>query len=162
MGGHARLLTIATALALPQGFPERGKLLFAAFTVTLGTLLIQGLTLRPLVLALRVPDDESIDRELREARVATVEAALTALAEEPGQEAEALRAELHQEHQTARIAEGGDGLPIVRGTALRAKALAARRDRLLALRSEGRIGDEAFHRLEEELDFSELALAKRS
>ena len=49
--GTRGLVTVATALALPQGFPERGMLLFAAFTVTLGTLLIQGLTLRPLVLA---------------------------------------------------------------------------------------------------------------
>jgi CPA1 family monovalent cation:H+ antiporter len=47
-------------------------------------------------------------------------------------------------------------------TALRAKTLAARRDRLLAMRSGGVIGDEAFHRLEEELDFSDLALATRT
>jgi NhaP-type Na+/H+ or K+/H+ antiporter len=40
--GTRGLVTVATALALPQGFPERGMLLFAAFTVTLGTLLIQG------------------------------------------------------------------------------------------------------------------------
>ena len=52
MGGTRGIVTIATALALPQNFPERGMLLFAAFAVTLGTLLVQGLTLRPLVLAL--------------------------------------------------------------------------------------------------------------
>jgi CPA1 family monovalent cation:H+ antiporter len=160
--GTRGLLTIATALALPQSFPERGMLLFAAFTVTLGTLLIQGLTLRPLVLALRVPDDASVDREVREAHVAAVEAALTVIADEPGQEAEALRAELQAERRIVRMADGDDGLPIVRGTALRAKTLAARRDCLLAMRSEGRIGDEAFHRLEEELDFSELAVATRT
>ena len=40
------------------------------------------------------------------------------------------------------------------------KYLAARRDRLLAMRSDGVIGDEAFHRLEEELDFADLAVAR--
>ena len=38
--GTRGLVTVATALALPQGFPQRGMLLFAAFAVTLGTLLI--------------------------------------------------------------------------------------------------------------------------
>ena len=54
-----------TALALPQNFPGRGMLLFAAFTVTLGTLLVQGLTLRLLVLALHLNDDDPINREVR-------------------------------------------------------------------------------------------------
>jgi NhaP-type Na+/H+ or K+/H+ antiporter len=44
-------------------------LLFAAFTVTLGTLLIQGLTLRPLVLALQVTEDTTIEREVHHARL---------------------------------------------------------------------------------------------
>jgi CPA1 family monovalent cation:H+ antiporter len=68
--GTRGLVTVATALALPQTFPERGMLLFAAFTVTLGTLLIQGLTLRPLVLALRVPEDTTVEREVQHARFA--------------------------------------------------------------------------------------------
>jgi CPA1 family monovalent cation:H+ antiporter len=40
--GTRGLVTVATALALPPTFPERGVLLFAALTITLGTLLIQG------------------------------------------------------------------------------------------------------------------------
>jgi len=160
--GTRGLVTVATALALPQGFPERGMLLFAAFTVTLGTLLIQGLTLRPLVLALRVPDDATVEREVREARAATIEAALAALTDETGEEAEALRGELQAERQITSAADDGEGWPIFPAAALRAKALVARRDRLLAMRSDGVIGDEAFHRLEEELDLSELAVTTRS
>ena len=45
---------------------------------------------------------------------------------------------------------------------LRARALAARRDRLVALRRNGVIGDQTFQRLEEELDFSDLAVATRT
>jgi monovalent cation/hydrogen antiporter len=51
---------------------------------------------------------------------------------------------------------------MLRAIALRAKTLAARRERLLTMRTEGVIGDEAFHRLEEELDLSELATATRT
>jgi CPA1 family monovalent cation:H+ antiporter len=159
--GTRGIVTVATALALPQAFPERGMLLFAAFTVTLGTLLIQGLTLRPLVLALDVHDNAPVDREVREARVATAEAALAALRDEAGGEVEALRAELGAERRVA-AADEGDGRPTFPVKLLRARAVAARRERLLALRRDGVIGDEAFHRLEEELDLADLALATRT
>jgi CPA1 family monovalent cation:H+ antiporter len=159
--GTRGLVTVATALALPQSFPERGMLLFAAFTVTLGTLLIQGLTLRPLVLALRVPEDTAVDREVRHARLATVQAALAALSEDRGEEAEVLRARLQGESQAAGEGQDTLGPPDLSSTALREKILAVRRDRLLALRSDGVIGDDAFHRLEEELDFADLALTAR-
>jgi hypothetical protein len=137
-------------------------LLFVAFTVTLGTLLIQGSTLRPLVLALHVRPDATVEREVRQARLAAAEAALAALADEPGQEAEALRAEPQAEHRITGVADESDARPVLRTAALRAKTLAARRHRLLALRTQGVIGDEAFHRLEEELDLSELATATRT
>ncbi len=160
--GTRGLVTVATALALPQNFPERSLLLFAAFTVTLGTLLIQGLTLRPLALALRLRDDEDmIAREVRAARIATAEAALASLSEEAGEEAASLRAELQAELRIAPNLDDSDR-PILPVKALRAKTLAARRDRLLTMRSDGVIGDEAFHQLEEELDFSELALVTRT
>src|SRR3954469_11436266 len=85
--GTRGLVTVATALALPQTFPERGMLLFVAFAVTLGTLLIQGMTLRPLVLALRLPEDTTVEREVHDARFATIQAALAALADQTGEEA---------------------------------------------------------------------------
>jgi monovalent cation/hydrogen antiporter len=161
--GTRGLVTVATALALPQNFPERSMFLFAAFTVTLGTLLIQGLTLRPLALALRLREEEdTVAREVRVARIATAEAALASLFDEAGQEVDVLRAELQAELRTAASTKDGPAGPILATRALRAKTVAARRDRLLAMRSDGVIGDEAFHRLEEELDFSELALLRRT
>ena len=42
---------------------------------------------------------------------------------------------------------------------LRLRAIAAQRQALHRLRAEGRIGDDAFHRLQEELDWSELDAA---
>jgi Na+/H+ antiporter len=154
--GTRGLVTVATALALPQNFPERGMLLFAAFTVTLGTLLVQGLTLRPLVLALDLNDDDPVNREVREARVVTADAALAAISGETVEGIQALRAELESERRVAELADEGDGRSTFPIKALRAKALAARRQQLLAMRREGVIGDAAFHRIEEELDFADL------
>ena len=131
-------------------------------TVTLGTLLIQGLTLRPLALALCLRDDEdTVAREVRAARLAAAEAVLASLSDAPREEAESVRAELQAERQIAALIDEGNGPPIVPAQALRAKALAARRNRLLAMRRDNVIGDEAFHRIEEELDLAELALTGR-
>ena len=43
------LVTLATAFALPQQFPGRDLIVLCAFCVVLGTLVIQGFTLRPLM-----------------------------------------------------------------------------------------------------------------
>jgi CPA1 family monovalent cation:H+ antiporter len=153
--GTRGIMSIATALALPQDFPERGMLLFLAFAVTLGTLVIQGLTLRPLVLALHLPNDPTLDREVREARIATVAAALAALSEESGEGSDALKAELETEWRIASGTEIDQCRPAFLDRQLRAKALAARRSRLHEMRRRGEIGDEAFHRLEQELDIAE-------
>src|SRR3954453_9129142 len=47
--GMRGTVSLAAALALPAGFPQRGLVLFVSFGVVLGTLVIQGLTLRPLM-----------------------------------------------------------------------------------------------------------------
>jgi CPA1 family monovalent cation:H+ antiporter len=117
--------------------------------------------LRPLVLALDLNDDDPINREVREARAATAAAALAAISDETVEGIQALRAELEAERQVAESAYEGDGRPIFPIKTLRAKALAARRQQLLAMRREGVIGDAAFHRIEEELDLADLAVATR-
>jgi CPA1 family monovalent cation:H+ antiporter len=106
-------------------------------------------------------DEDTIAREVRAARIATAEAALASLSEEAGEEAASLRAELHADLRITVNLDDSDR-PILPAKALRAKTLAARRDRLFTMRSDGVIGDEAFHQLEEELDFSELALVTRT
>ncbi len=47
--GMRGTVTLASALALPTTFPHRDLILATAFGVTLGTLVFQGLTLRPLI-----------------------------------------------------------------------------------------------------------------
>jgi Na+/H+ antiporter len=165
--GMRGTVTLAAALALPTGFPYRDLILVTAFGAVLGTLVFQGLTLRPLLLRLRLEDDGTVDREVRSARVETLRAAMEAAAECPGAEtAELVR---HRYDLQLRRAEEELGAP--EGAAadtdgqeadaavVRAATEAARR-RLMALRADGTIGDAAFQRVEEELDWADLDWAQ--
>jgi monovalent cation/hydrogen antiporter len=67
---------------LPQQFPGRDLIVLCAFCVVLGTLVIQGFTLRPLMRLLRFEDDGAIERELSYARIAVMQAALDSLGSE--------------------------------------------------------------------------------
>jgi CPA1 family monovalent cation:H+ antiporter len=160
------IVTLAAAFALPVGdangrgeFPFRDLILVTAFCVVLGTLVIQGLTLRPLLQRVRFADGDPVRQEVRLARVAAFRAALQQLDGESSAEADALR----REYTTAltQVEQDLDGkdraeLP---GDALRRRAIAAARRAATELRQKGEIGDDAFHRLEEELDRAELGAA---
>ncbi len=50
--GMRGIVSLAAALALPPAFPYRDLIVLTAFAVVLGTLVIQGLTLKPLLRAL--------------------------------------------------------------------------------------------------------------
>jgi CPA1 family monovalent cation:H+ antiporter len=167
--GMRGIVTLATALALPEddgggGFPFRGLILFCAFTTVLGTLVLQGLTLRPLMLALRLADDGAIEREIRLARTRTAEAALAALADYDGPFARALRAEYQARLQPRDAAGAGrPDAPPAEALAVepRRRAQAAERRALLELRRHDEIGDDAFHAIEEELDWGEMYVEGR-
>jgi Na+/H+ antiporter len=171
--GMRGTVTLAAALALPTGgeggaaFPYRDLILVTAFGVVLGTLVFQGLTLRPLLLRLRLEDDGTVDREVRFARVETLRAAKEAAAACPGAEtAELVR---HRYDLQLRRAEKELGAPAeaaadtdgrkADAAVVRAATEAARR-RLVALRADGTIGDAAFQRVEEELDWADLDWAQ--
>jgi monovalent cation/hydrogen antiporter len=162
--GMRGTVTLAAALALPADFPHRDLILFSAFSVVLGTLVIQGLTLKPLMAWLGLEHDDAVEREVRLARVETLRAGTAALADGPGdtEAAELLRrqyevrlgqAEARHAGQRAR-APGAD--PSVELAAAALTATRAERRRLSELRADGTIGDDAFHLVEEELDRAEL------
>lgn len=65
--GMRGLVTLATAFALPLDFPGRDEIVLAAFCVVLGTLVIQGLTLKPLLEWLAFPEDRSVEAEVSRA-----------------------------------------------------------------------------------------------
>jgi len=77
--GMRGIVTLAAALALPEGFPARDMIVLTAFLVVLGTLLIQGLTLKTLLRALKLHDDDPVAHEEGAARERLLEAAYAQL-----------------------------------------------------------------------------------
>jgi len=156
--GMRGLVTLAAAFALPEDFPHRDLILLTAFAVVLGSLVLQGLTLRPLILALKFEQDDPVAREAARARAAIYRAALGAIESDRSEEARILRLEYCAMLLRAESEPGGgvatNELP---ADPLRRRAIAAARDTLLRMRSVEEIGDDAFHQIEEELDRAELS-----
>ncbi|WP_129776516.1 cation:proton antiporter [Peristeroidobacter soli] len=153
--GMRGLVTLATALSLPGTFPERDLIVLSAFAVVLGTLVVQGLTLRPLIRLLSFPPDSSFAKELLAARVQLIDAAVTSMADRNDAAATRLR-ELYDEER--KIAEAGKHpRDVSEYDALRRQNIAAKRAKLAELRHSGAIDDDVFHALELELDWAELA-----
>jgi len=155
--GMRGLVTLATAFALPADFPGRDLIVLCAFCVVLGTLVIQGFTLKPLLRWLRLPDDGLIERDISQARVAVMQAALDSLAGDPSPAAAALR---EQYSASRKVAEDeNEPQAATEYDRLRLRTIAAQRKALGRLRAQGTISDEAFFRIQEELDWSELDAA---
>jgi monovalent cation/hydrogen antiporter len=176
--GMRGIVTLAAALALPTTttstaeFPHRDLILFAAFAVVLGTLVVQGLTLRPLMKLFPLVDDRSVEREVRLARVETLRSALASTADVAGElsgllrrryemmlrRAEAELAGATTSAEQEQIVAGLDAATAAADEATVRGAIRAERARLVALRASGIIGDAAFQRVEQELDAEALDL----
>jgi NhaP-type Na+/H+ or K+/H+ antiporter len=157
--GMRGIVTLAAAFALPEYFPYRDLILLTAFAVVLGSLVIQGLTLRPLILALNFDDDDPVGREAAHARGVVFRAALEEIDADPSEEAEILRLEYRAVLLRAESdPDGGLTSRELPSDPLRRRAIAAARRALLSLRRTEAIGDDAFHLVEEELDRAELSV----
>jgi CPA1 family monovalent cation:H+ antiporter len=152
--GMRGLVTLATALALPATFPHRDEVVLSAFTVVLGTLVLQGFTIRPLIGWLGIAKDVSLDEEIATTRKAMLTAALESLKAKPGASAEQLRVEL----EASRKASLDRSRPETPLDPMRRTALKAERALLNDWRQRGRIPDDVYHHLEDELDRVELEL----
>jgi monovalent cation/hydrogen antiporter len=154
--GMRGIVSLAAAFALPADFPERDLILVCAFVVVLGTLFLQGLSLRPLIAAMPLDDGDPVTQEVGKARAAAYRAALGALAGDDSAEGDALQREYRALLTEAEQDPKGRVMGELPGDPLRRKAIDAARGALIGLRRDGTIGDDAFHRVEEELDFAEL------
>ena len=160
--GMRGIVTLAAALAIPieaEGapFPFRDLIVFTAFSVVLGTLVIQGLTLRPLLQALDLHDDDPVGQEVEVARERALQAALATCHGDRSPVAEAVRQEFAAHLKKDATGDPEDGRA-TRSTheEVHRRAVAAARGTVFEMRARGDIGDDAFHRLEEELDWIEL------
>ena len=152
--GMRGILSLAAALALPSSFPFRDVIVFTAFSVVVGTLVVHGLTLKPLLRALDLQDDDPVGHEVDVARERALSAALASIARQESPIAEAVRQEL-----IAHLAADRARADIARSphTEIHRTAVQAARETALAMRANDEIGDDAFHQIEEELDWLEMA-----
>jgi len=155
--GMRGIVSLAAALALPAPFPYRDLIVLTAFSVVLGTLVIQGLTIKPLLRALDLHDDDPVGREVGSARERALAAGLASLAEDDSPIAFAVRQEFTAHLTHAPADTDADGLPGSSHGDLHRGVLQAARQAVLAMRAADEIGDDAFHQIEEELDWIEMA-----
>ncbi|GFG51048.1 sodium:proton exchanger [Mycolicibacterium agri] len=179
--GMRGVVTLAAAAAIPattatgEPFPERATIQAIAFVVSVGTLLIQGWTLPPLIKRLNVTrfvDDHSADRQedLKAERVVH-DAAEEVLAHFRAHPPEGLNPQVIAEIMAvvARHSQDADEMPDPEAhtkrsaafTALYRDVLAAQRAALIAERDEGRIEDEAVRAMLERLDLQEAGVSAR-
>lgn len=173
--GMRGIVTLAAALALPvvtgagMPFPFRAEIILISFTVILATLVLQGLSLAPLIRMLRLQEEDHAhkrEEQLAREHAATVGLArLDALAGETWSRSEPIeRLRIHYARQLERLAQGRatdvkearDDSEVFRR--LRHETVMAERLALIGLRNDGTISDEILHRLEYELDIEALRL----
>jgi CPA1 family monovalent cation:H+ antiporter len=169
--GMRGVVSLAAALALPIGFPERDLIIFLAFAVILATLVGQGLTLPILIDRLGIDDGAGAEgQEEAFARYFAADAATARLddlaAEWPGhlELIDTLRAQVN--HQTRHAESRHD--PSEQETAaeqellehreIRMEVLVAQREAIANLRDRGALSDEIYRRVERDLDLEELRM----
>lgn len=153
--GMRGLVSLATAFALPANFPQRDLVVLIAFGVVLVTLVVQGLTLTPLIRLLKLDRMEDPARERADARLALAATGLAALDGEAGPEADALRYSYRMEQA---VQEDAGAAACARYRVLGLAAIGAERDKLERMRAGNDIGAETYETLQEELDWREIAL----
>ena len=136
--GMRGLVTLATAFALPADFPQRDLIVLTAFAVVLATLVVQGLTLAPLVRLLRLDGESGVRTELASGRAELAEAALAALEGRSGPAADHWRHSF--EAARAAASPSGDPAALEAKRALGLAALRRQRERLEQLRPAARSG----------------------
>ena len=155
--GMRGIVSLAAALALPAAFPFRDLIVLTAFSVVLGTLAFLGLTLGLLLRVLDLRDDDPVGHEVAAARQRALRGALAELEHDRSPMAEAVRQEFvaHLGSVDENSEEGAAGGIAHRDTHRR--AVQAARQAVLGMRASEEIGDDAFHQMEEELDWIEMS-----
>ncbi len=170
--GMRGVIALAAAISLPEvladgsPFVQRNIIIFLTFSVILVTLVLQGLTLPAIIRVLGLAEATSTAEE-DDARRMMVQAALEHLRQRR-EEANPDLAEIyddlagHYQHQLATL-RGADGHEeasdiYVQFLGISREVLGVEREKIIALRDQGRISDEVLRRLETELDLNETRL----
>jgi CPA1 family monovalent cation:H+ antiporter len=173
------VISLAAALALPQmvdgrPFAQRNAIIFLAFSVILVTLVLQGLTLPPLIRALGLAGSGGSDDEEKQARETILKAALTYLASLRSADGQSDYAaifddlERHYRHRLAVLSEdfsdadGFDPQQYRRHLDLSRDLIQLQRRTAINLRNQGQINDELLRTFEMEFDLEEARLGDKT
>ncbi len=176
--GTRGVISLAAALAIPltlyngTAFPQRPMILFLCFVVIFITLVVQGLSLQPLVRLLAVKPTINEDREAKELQLYIVNRTLEFIDEEYAAGAasifkdelkkkyEKLAKQLSAEIQTHRERDNKRGdIPIVSLTSLQQAWVEVgrfQRELLLKLHKEGLFSSKSIYEVEKMLDIDQL------
>lgn len=170
--GMRGVVSLAAALAIPlvvEGggpFPNRNLIIFLTFAVIFSTLVLQGLTLRPLIKWLAIlPDRKAHEQELQ-ARVSIASAIIEDIEENYSLSLsdEALNLiKTKYEIRIQRIRKGESNASISEELIKKVQAtqqelLNKERELIMKLRAEGSISEESLRKFEHELDLEETRL----
>lgn len=160
--GFRGAVSLAAALAVPAGFPDRDLIVFATAVVIAFTLLVQAPLLPRIVRWARFAPDHRAESERREAEIAAAEQALAALDDLAAKHdtGPSITAQLRAEYERR--------LDVLRGGAtdweqklaeLRLAVIAHKNDTILRLREDGTIDDEVLRDIQDNLDLEQLHAA---
>jgi monovalent cation/hydrogen antiporter len=184
-GGDSLVIALALPVATAAGeaFPARGLIIFLTFIVILATLVVQGLTLAPLIRWWGLTEGGQRDTEEAHARRVVAEAGLRRLQAEAKRDgvdravaryleatyrravqrwsARDLERHGRKDEEHAHLA-GGDGgnaeRLAVAYRALRAAMIEDEREALVRLRDQSVIGDDVLRRVQRDLDLETVLL----
>ncbi|GLV99631.1 Na+/H+ antiporter [Streptomyces lavendulae] len=171
--GMRGVVSLAIAFSVPMGVPHRNLILFLTFTTVIGTLVVQGLTLPPLIRMLKLPPKDRQAETLAEAQAQSeasraAEERLVELLESPANSSlppplvDRLRTVLER-RRNAVWERLGEVNPLTGESAddvyrrLAREMIAAEREVFVSLRDRRRIDDEMLRGLLRRLDLEEAA-----
>jgi monovalent cation/hydrogen antiporter len=171
--GMRGAVSLAAALAVPEGVAGRELIVFLCFTTIVWTVCVEGLTLPALLRTLQIHGDGTEEREENHARLYAAKAAMRRIdelsVEDWVREDTAQRVRAMYEFRARRFAsrlgkyaEDDDGENrdhrSVKYQRLVREVIAAERDALGELRRAGKIGDDVLRRVQRDLDLEETRL----
>jgi monovalent cation/hydrogen antiporter len=174
--GMRGVVALAAAISLPKmlesgdPFPQRNVMIFLTFSVIFVTLVLQGLTLPPLIRRLGLAGASGPNTEEMEARRAMVEAALAYLEQSREDTPEEFapvydelirlqRRRLNALESNEAAESGSRPEDYQRWRDLTRQVGAIQRATVLLLRNQNKINDEVMRKLERELDLNEARLS---
>jgi monovalent cation/hydrogen antiporter len=173
--GMRGVVSLAAALALPftiaggsEPFPHRNLIIFLTFSVIFSTLVIQGLTLRPLIKMLGIKSD---GKELEDDHAARLQIASSVIEHIEENYSLSLAAEVLNQVKTKyeiriqRLRKDQSTEPVKINDEqisnfhkIQQELLRLERQIIISLRKEGKISDEVLRQIEYELDLEETRL----